>query len=301
MENNGSIGVWLWNVLFEIEDFNINDIVIYSMIDGLGRTETGCYATNGYFAKRVKKSNDTVRKSITKLFNLGYITWEENHLYKSNRVLKVTNKISAYLKTDKGLLKNSIVPLVKTSNNNIIDNIYINTTSTTEKIKGNSKLIYRLCKEFNVEKSFIIEQVDSFIEYNNSINKVWVNDTELYKHFGSTLKGNLQKKLKEISKEFNLEDELKWFINMFNRVSNRNYKITPELKQLFTEQFAVGFSGEEMEKAVKNLYSSALANKFHVASSFKFATPEYLLKDNNLNKYSNLKYENHRSKVKRLN
>jgi len=88
---------------------------------------------------------------------------------------------------------------------------------------------------------------------------------------------------------FKLENELVWFIKMFNKVSNRNFKVSDEIKELFAKQFKVGFSGDEMAKAVRNLYSSAVPNKFHLDTAFKFATPEYLLKDDNLNKYLNFK------------
>ncbi len=37
-----------------------------------------------------------------------------------------------------------------------------------------------------------------------------------------------------------------------------------------------------MVKDINNLYSSAVANKFHTQSNFKFATPKYLFKDENL-------------------
>ena len=45
-----------------------------------------------------------------------------------------------------------------------------------------------------------------------------------------------------------------------------------------------------MVAAVLNLYSSKDGNSFHLKNSFKFATPEYLLKGDNINKYLNVKW-----------
>jgi hypothetical protein len=89
-----------------------------------------CSATNSYFAQKIKKNNDTARKSITKLFEKGYIVSAEDFNHKSNRVLTITNKIDSYLKSLEELLennraplvKNNGVPLLKNSNNNINNN-----------------------------------------------------------------------------------------------------------------------------------------------------------------------------------
>lgn len=96
--------------------------------------------------------------------------------------------------------------------------------------------------------------------------------------------------------------EVKWFIERFNHKSKRNFKVTPTIKKLFAKQFDIGYTGEEMCIAIANLYSSDVGNKFLKNSSFKFATPEYLLKEDNMNKYLNVKWSSsQRLRAKRLN
>lgn len=302
MEKKPSPGVWLWNILFEIEDFNLNDIVIYSMIYGLSLNDNDCFATNSYFAKKIKKTNDTVRKSITKLFELGYITSEINYNYKSNRVLGVTNKISTYLKTDKGLLKNNIVPLVKTSNNNIIDNIYINTTSTTkEKLEVNLDLIDSVCEDYKKEKEYVLNFINEFVKKNIEEQKVWDDDNDMFKHFKSSLaikikkenqkpKGKPGQKENKISND-ELEKNLKWFMENFNSISGKTFEISDGIRSNFVKCFAVGFTGAQMKTAIGKLYSRDERNHFHKSNSYKFATPFYLLGKDHMNTYLNAEWQ----------
>jgi hypothetical protein len=130
MNDNDKKGIWVYDYLYSIVDFNLNDIIIYSIIKGFCSNGKMCYATNSYFAQKIKKNNDTARKSITKLFEKGYIVSAEDFNHKSNRVLTITNKIDSYLKsleeslenTRLPLVKNNRVPLAKISNNNINNN-----------------------------------------------------------------------------------------------------------------------------------------------------------------------------------
>jgi len=59
---------------------------------------------------------------------------------------------------------------------------------------------------------------------------------------------------------------------MFNRVSNKDFKGTPEIKKLWLVQFNNGFTGNEMEMAVKNLYHPL--NDWHKKTGCRFATPK---------------------------
>jgi hypothetical protein len=287
MQKNGSTGVWIPNFLFEIKDLNLNDILIYSMIESLGGGESGCFASNSYFGKRLKKNNDTVRRSITKLFDNDYITYEKDFNYKSNRVLRVTNKATTYLKTPEGLLKNDRVPLVKISNNNKTNNININSSSTTkEKLESNLDLICGLCKKYNKEK-----EVES--------KKVWDNDSDLYNHFKSTLAIKIKEENKkpkgkpnqenQMSKE-KFEESIKWFVDRFNEISGNEYRITNSLRVCFKKQLENGFSGKEMLIAADKMYSRDLKNSWHIDAGYQVATPEFLLSKDNLNKYLNVNW-----------
>lgn len=156
-------GVWIDENLFEIDDFDLNDIIIYSIVKGFNTNKKVCYVTNGYFAKRIKKSNDTVRKSIKKMAKKGYLKSTENFYYKSNRVLEVTNKIhTAPVKLVEGLLKNDIPPIGKTSNNNTSnnkENIYI---SPYLFLKKNNSIEIDIWEKENKKE---IPDYKKFIEY----------------------------------------------------------------------------------------------------------------------------------------
>ncbi|OCK44355.1 hypothetical protein BA195_06675 [Tenacibaculum soleae] len=154
-----------------------------------------------------------------------------------------------------------------------------------KKLNENLSLLEIIAMQNRLKLITVKNQIKTFVKQSISVGEFYNNDRELFKHFQNWIR---TQKLTDV----NLEDELNWFLKMFNKISNRDFKITDALTQSFAKQFAVGFSGDEMAKAVKNLYSSSVANKFHLQHNFKFATPEYLLKDDNLNKYLNFKNGN---------
>lgn len=290
----------VYEYLYQIESFTLNDIIIYSIIKGLNSNGKKCYATNSYFAKRIKKNNDTVRKSITKLFENGYIEYTKDFKHQSNRVLTVTNKIDAYLKTKEGLLKNKRgvtkkhnSTLVKTSNNNIDHNIIINTSTTTEKLKSNLELIESICKEKNIDKEFLNKQIEIFSKHIEETKKRHKDNNDLYSHFKYWL--DKYKPKEEINLE-KYEKNYLWFLDVFNKISNRTFLPSDITRKLFAKQFENGFTGEHFRNAISNLYSSDVGNKFHIDSSFKNATPQYLLKDENVNKYLNVSWSNNKIK-----
>lgn len=152
-----------------------------------------------------------------------------------------------------------------------------------DKITGNRDLVESVCKDKNIDEDFFNKLIDNFIKWILSTKEDYENDTKLYKHFMNWID---KQKFNEV---FKLKVELEWFIDVFNKTSNKEFHITETIKERFKIQFAVGYSGADFRKAIINLYSSSLNNSFHTKSSFKFATPEYLLKDDNLNKYLNFK------------
>ena len=150
------------------------------------------------------------------------------------------------------------------------------------KINSNNSLLEIIAMQNRIKINTIKNKIEEFVLHCKSTQKKHNNDGDIFSHFSSWIrKQNLQ--------DANLETELNWFIEVFNKKSNSDFKITDTIKQLFAKQFAVGFSGAEFRKAIDNLYSSSPSNKFHLQHSFKFATPEYLLKDENMNKYLNFR------------
>ena len=277
----------VYDYLYQIEDLNLNDIIIYSIIMGLSTNGNKCYATNSYFAQKIKKNNDTARKSITKLFEKGYINYTEDFNYQSNRVLTITNKIDTYLKTVEGLLKNNRVSLAKTSNNNISNNININTSTTTKKLESNLDLIEGISKDLNVDKKNVYDKIPEFIKFIKEVRRVHKSDSDLFLNFKSwmrTRESNIKVNLEES------EENYLWFLNLFNTITKRFFKPSDITRELFYNQLKNGFTGDDFRNAIKNLYSSNPANKFHIDNSFQFATPKFLLKDDNVNKFLNVRW-----------
>lgn len=104
-------------------------------------------------------------------------------------------------------------------------------------------------------------------------------------HFLNSFSSWLQK-----ANHKDLEKELQWFMNLFNSISKKEFVVTEEIKQRFSTQLSYGFTGDQMRRAIKNLYSFSDKNSFHKRNSYKFATPSYLLKGDNLNKYLNVQF-----------
>lgn len=151
------------------------------------------------------------------------------------------------------------------------------------KIESNKSLLEILAMQKRVKVLTIKNKIKEFIMHCKALEKTHANDRDLFGHFSSWIR-------KFDLNDLDLEKELDWFIILFNKISRRQFKITEETKQRFSKQFEVGYSGENFKTAILNLYNTSPANKFHLQHKFKFATPEYLLKDDNMNKYLNVKF-----------
>ncbi|CAL2084060.1 hypothetical protein [Tenacibaculum sp. 190524A02b] len=192
----------------------------------------------------------------------------------SNRTDKIVNKVTNKIVTPTDKIVNSIYK------EEDIEYIYI---IIKEKLESNKQLLEFLAMSEKLKVATIENVIELFARKVVSIKQNYNNDKELYTHFSNWVR---KQKLTDV----NCEEEVTWFINVFNQISKRTFVVTDELRQLFSVQYRNGFTGKQMAKAVENMYSSNVKNTFHLKSSFKFATPEYLLKEGNLNKYLNLKY-----------
>ena len=239
-----------------------------------------------------------IRHLVDKMIELDLIKKDEfNHMKSdrtkwytlTNKAKKILNisKVKEYKKASAEIGKRSSAeignPIAEIDNSkykevDIKCRYYIN----SQKILANKSLLEIISMQNLVDIKTVENKLSEFELHSKSLNKKYDNDGDVFNHFSSWIR-------KQDLKRFKLEKELHWFIKMFNKVSGRDFKISDNLKDRFSKQFAIGFSGDEMQTAAKNLYSSSVANKFHIQSAFKFATPEYLLKDDNLNKYLNFK------------
>lgn len=149
-----------------------------------------------------------------------------------------------------------------------------------KKLENNSGLIEVVALQNSLKVETVKNQIKKFIKQVEAVGEVYNNDKEFYKHFQNWV-------AKQDLSDVNIDTELTWFINQFNAIAKKEFVITDTLRNRFAKQLSYGFTGNQMVQAVRNLYSNSEKNKFHQNNHFKFATPEYLLKDDNLNKYLN--------------
>lgn len=88
-------------------------------------------------------------------------------------------------------------------------------------------------------------------------------------------KGNNENKI-------NAED-FKSFINLFNKISDRDFKGDAKSKRQFTARLKDGYTLNDFEVAIKNLYKEP----YHKENNFKNATPEFITRSDKLEMYRN--------------
>jgi hypothetical protein len=284
MKNKKYFGVWVPKGILNIGIKSGNERILFAMILSLSKKKP-CNASNKYLSELLQLSKGQISRLISKLEEQGLVNVYVDALSGNRRSITTNKKVNA-LCLSKGVIINENVNTLYANMpiNNIEHNIYINTSTTSEKIKSNLKLLKSICKDKSISNDHLFKQVDIFSKYLvNNQKEVHKDDHDLFTHFGSWLDK------RKMNKEFNLEKESDWFITVFNGISKRKYRVTPNVKELLKKNIDIGFTGPEMETAIRNLYSSSIKNKFHLDSSYKFATPGYLLKEGNINKYLNFK------------
>lgn len=264
-------GIWIPKEIWEDEKLTVMEKLFLVEIDSLDNAD-GCFASNKHFSNFFKISKGRCSQIIKSLEAKNLITIQiiqKDRVIKS-RVLRVVNKLNRGIKNIKqGYLENAAY-------NNT--SIYI--TTTTKKIAQNVGLLEIYAMQLRQPKTVIESKIEEFVKFCSGIKKQHDNDTDLFNHFGMWLR----------KQDFTAETDQKnidWFIQMFNRISGGEYIATDEVKKLFAKQLANGFTGSQMEKAVRNLYSKKDINRFHRDKGFQFATPVHLLKEDNVNKYLN--------------
>jgi hypothetical protein len=282
-------GVWIPKELLNIGIKNGNEKILLAMIVSLSN-EQPCTASDKYFAELLHLSISQINRMISTFERLGYIhkgTFNSKRqiILDSNLLIRI-NADSQYANMQTPIRINADNQYANMRINSIVDNIIINTSTTTEKLKSNLDLIESVCKEKNIDKEFLNTQIETFSKLIQDTKKIHKDDNDLYSHFKYWL--DKYKPKEEINSEENEKNYL-WFIKLFNEISKRDFKPSEKTKEFFYKQFKNGFSGDDCRKAIQNLYSSSTGNRFHIDSKFKFATPQYLLKEDNLNKYLNFK------------
>ena len=91
IQKYGFSGLWIPSEIWHREDLTLSEKCIWSMIYSFSKTESGCFASNKYFAREVKVSEPTVQKNISNLKKLGLI--KQVSFDGRFRVLETTLKI----------------------------------------------------------------------------------------------------------------------------------------------------------------------------------------------------------------
>lgn len=168
----------------------------------------------------------------------------------------------------------------KSNNNNIIYNNIIN--NDFGKYLNDILFIENICMSQKLTKEELQLKIDEFVQKCEAFSDKFNNTKHIRSAFVSWLNKNKNNDHVEKSAEF--------FIKVFNKISNKEYFVTETLKDLLRIQLNNGITKEKLIDAVRNLYDSDDSN-WHKKQNYIHATPEFLLKEENFNKYSNMKFK----------
>lgn len=282
-------GIWISRDIWLSDDLTITEKAFVAEIDSLSTTEEGCFAKLQHFVNFSKLSKSRCSEIITALIEKGFVqSLYEKRYGNEVRILRIidvcNSRRTGVRKTEQGVRKTEL--LYKDENTNeytttTIGKIEIEYEEIEKALITNTPLLINVSKDQNIKTNTVCALVPKFVSFIRGTQKAYTNHSDLYGHFGSWVR-------KQDVKDVDVVDEFNWFMKMFNAVSKRDFKSTEVIKQLFIVQLDNGFTGMEMQKAVENLYHSK--NEWHRKTRYEHATPEFLLKQENLNKFLNAKY-----------
>ncbi len=151
-------------------------------------------------------------------------------------------------------------------------------------LKNSEITIECAARENGLKPATVIEQIKPFLLHAKDTESTYRKLGDVKAHFKNWLR---KQELTDLSAEL-VEESVTWFISKFNEISKGEYVVTDRIKNLFVAAIKNGFTGQQMAKAARNLYHHN--NDWHRKSNYEFATPEFLLKDENLNKLLNAKF-----------
>ncbi len=300
-KNDTMKGVWVPLEILQVEGLLLQYKFFLAEIDNLDNG-IGCYAENAHFSKLFKLSKNRCSEIIDKLWNEGFIHRQivEDVEFGAQRILSVVYPLKK--------VKTSLTPIVGTSTGAVDTSTDAVDTSTTiigteynteyievvsvgrndfdfdslvDKILKSGMCIEAAARQCKLSIDEIKKMVPHFVIHTIGIENRYNNNTDLLTHFQSWCRKQ-PKGLADVS------SEVSWFISVFNKISGKEFKATTKVQELFATQLAEGFSGEDMAKAIRNLYSSK--NTWHKKQNYIEATPEFLLTGDRLNKFLNAKY-----------
>ena len=102
-----------------------------------------------------------------------------------------------------------------------------------------------------------------------------------------------RKKEKQDSNPLNDKEKFGRFLKLFNDIAKKNYRGCSKSKRLFKDRIKDGYKYEDFEKAIINLY----ADDYHKENSFKWATPEFILRSEKIEMYLNKQHKSNKYNI----
>lgn len=98
--------------------------------------------------------------------------------------------------------------------------------------------------------------------------------------------GNAQPSIKHLDKDKDKDINIRFanFISWFNTKTKRNFKGIEKIKKSFGARLKDGYTPHQFEVALNNM----LADTYHIETEFKYITPEFLLRQDKLDKFLNM-------------
>lgn len=144
MEERKFKGIWIPKEIWLTNELSLQEKVVLVEIDSLDDEDTGCYASNKYFAEFFNLSNGRVSQIIKQLHDKGYLDIKYNYNGKeiTERLIKIKrppypevfNKLNRYLENDDRGIKFSKEGYLENAKDNNIN---------TNNINNNNKEIYK--------------------------------------------------------------------------------------------------------------------------------------------------------------
>ena len=274
-------GVWIDKTIWLDNILTIHEKFLLVEIDSLDN-ENSCFASNDYFAQFMNVKKRRIQEIIESLIKKEYLSRKIIYKPNSKEIAKRLLTVIHHKQYNKPHAVKNTTPTTPPHAENCADSNTIYTSTTIEKkLKSNEYLVETLnMQNKNVD---IPAKISEFDRYCVSIKKTHDNDTDMYNHFIAWIRQNQTNRNRDVKKE------LSYFLKLFNKISNKSYQSSKELEDLLRVHLENGFTGEQMVTAIRNMRSSDDRN-WHKKTLFLHATPEFLLKGNNLNKYLNQNY-----------
>ena len=149
----------------------------------------------------------------------------------------------------------------------------------------------------NVCIEFLDSQFNDILDKKNKLSEAGKKGW-LAKKKKATLKPPLNEvkaPLKQLDKirEDNKNNIYAEFIKLFNGIAKKNYRGCSKSKRLFKDRIKDGYKYEDFEKAIINLY----ADDYHKENSFKWATPEFILRSDKIEMYLNKQHKSNKYNI----